>query len=65
MISFTYYYSMVCGKCGYKISDLAATTNGSNTHSFTLIDGGYFCPGCGENKEFNIISAVAKTYKEF
>jgi DNA-directed RNA polymerase subunit RPC12/RpoP len=62
-IVFSYYYFLVCGKCGAKITEIAPTIGSNHQHSFN-INGGYTCPSCGEAKEHNVVSSVAKTFKE-
>jgi C4-type Zn-finger protein len=61
-ILFSYYYSLICSKCGVKIADVSPTLDGTtNHHCFTVVGG---CPNCGETTELNVVSSVAKIYKE-
>jgi DNA-directed RNA polymerase subunit RPC12/RpoP len=63
-IIFVYYYFLVCSKCGTKITELSVGNSSyNNQHSFRT-DGGNSCPSCGEVKEFNVVSAVTKVFKE-
>ena len=63
-ITFVYFYTLVCSKCGAKIMDIAPTSNGTpNQHSFST-NCSVSCPNCGENDNFNVISAQTKVFKE-
>ena len=62
-IEFVYYYLVVCAKCGRKITDIQPAVNSSSGHIFS-IDSQRSCSGCGESKEFNIISSVVKIFKD-
>jgi transcription elongation factor Elf1 len=62
-IKFIYYYTLVCAKCGNKIADnITPVAEGSSGHIFTINSNS--CGSCGETKEFNVISSVAKVFKE-
>jgi DNA-directed RNA polymerase subunit RPC12/RpoP len=63
-IIFVYYYSLVCSKCGTRITDLSPGSDGYSNHHTFRTDGGYSCPSCGETKEFNVISSVTKVFKD-
>lgn len=62
-IVFVYYYFLVCSKCGKKITELNPGSDGNSNHHTFRTDGGYSCT-CGETKEFNVVSAVTKVFKD-